>query len=205
MKIHVRRFPIFLTSIIFFCSFLALNAQNKPSNCIYTYILEAKEGQFTISILSNQTIAVPFNTTATAQVTLKVPAGSFQVANLKNLIEGVVFNENGRSNAPEEASDYDYIVFGLASLGTRNILYTEGEKIPLFSFENSGACTNEAVVLMDNIEDPFLPPNSERANVGQQITVAKTGSDLAIICIENNRVSDCGEKLKKDKKLKKSE
>jgi len=64
-----------------------------PENCVYTYVLEAKKGLFTVSLLSNQTIAAPFNTTATAQVTLKVPTGNFKVANLKNLIEGVEFNE----------------------------------------------------------------------------------------------------------------
>jgi len=177
-------------------------SNNQPQNCVYTYVLEAKKGLFTISLLSDQTITAPFNTTATAQVTLKVPTGSFQVANLKNLIEGVEFNENGRSNTPSEAPKYDYIVFGLASIGTRNITYTAGEKIPLFSFENSGACKGEAIYLMNNFSDPFYPPNSQKANVSQQITVAQTGSDLSIVCIDYQAISDCGEKLKKNKKRK---
>lgn len=171
-----------------------------PQNCVYTYVLDAKKGLFTVSLLSNQTIAAPFNTTATAQVTLKVPTGKFKVANLQNLIEGVEFNENGRSNAPSEAPKYDYIVFGLASIGTRNISYTEGKKIPLFSFENSGECTGEAVSLMNNFSDSFYPPNSQKANVSQQITVAQTGSDLSIVCIDGPLISDCGEKLKKRRK-----
>ncbi len=175
-----------------------------PQNCVYTYVLEAQKGVFTVSLLSNQTIKSPFNTTATAQVTLKVPTGGFQVANLKNLIEGVEFNENGRSNAPSEAPTFDYIVFGLASIGTRNITYTKDTKIPLFSFENSGECTGNLIYLMENYSDPFYPPNSQKANVSQQITVAQTGSDLSIICNDSRAISDCGEKLKRRKKRKKA-
>ena len=178
------------------------STNNQPQNCVYTYVLEAKKGLFTISLLADQTITAPFNTTATAQVTLKVPTGSFQVANLENLIEGVEFNENGRSNTPSEAPKYDYIVFGLASIGTRNITYTAGEKIPLFSFENSGECTGAPIFLMNNFSDPFYPPNSQKANVSQQITVAQTGSDLYIVCVDYQPISDCGEKLKKRRKRK---
>jgi len=169
----------------------------KDTDCVYTYILEAKNGQFTVSILSNQTINPPYHTTATAQVTLKVPTGNFQVTNLENLVEGVEFSQNGRSNAPNENTAYDYVVFGLASFGTRNLRYQKDGTIPLFSFENGGDCTGQPIVLMENFTDPFYPPNSERANVSQQITVAKTGADLTIVCIDSNSVSDCGEKLSK--------
>lgn len=179
-------------------------AEDTVEDCVYTYILEAKNGQFTVSLLSNQTINPPYHTTATAQVTLKVPTGNFEITNLENLIEGVEFSQNGRSNAPNEDSAYDYIVFGLASFGTRNIRYQKDGIIPLFSFENGGACTGNPVLLMENFTDPFYPPNSERANVSQQITVAKTGADLSIVCINNNAVSDCGEKLSK-KDLKRLE
>ncbi|MFK7983951.1 MAG: hypothetical protein AB8G86_28500 [Saprospiraceae bacterium] len=179
-------------------------AFNQPQNCVYTYILEAKKGLFTISLLPNQTIKTPFNTTATAQITLKVSTGSFQVANLENLIEGVEFTENGRSNAPTEAPKFDYIVFGLTSIGTRNITYTKDTKIPLFSFTNSGECTGAPIYLMDNFNDPFYLLNSQKANVSQQITVAQTGSDLSIICNDGQAISDCGEKLKRGKKRKKA-
>lgn len=170
---------------------------SQEENCVYTYILEAENGQFTVSVLADKTITAPYNTTATAQVTLKVPTGNFKVANFKNLVKGVNFSENGRSNAPKEAPAYDYIVFGLSSFGTRDIPYTKGTKIPLFSFENSGDCIGKSITLMENFTDDFYPPNSEKANVSQQITVFETGSDLSIICIENNNISDCGETKKK--------
>lgn len=177
-------------------------AFDAPENCVYTYLLEAKKGVFTVSLLPNQSIKAPFNTTATAQVTLKVPTGNFQVENLQNLVTGVEFAKNGRSNAPVEAPKFDYIVFGLTSIGTRSITYTKDTKIPLFSFENSGECTGAPIYLMDNFNDPFYPPNSAKANVSQQITVAQTGSDLSIICNDGQAISDCGEKLKRRKKRK---
>jgi len=165
------------------------------TDCKYTYVLDANNGVFTVSVIADQTIPVPQNTTSTAQVTLKVPTGSFEVTNFQSLTPGASFEQNSRSNAPQEAPDFDYIVFGLTTLGTRTIEYTAGVKIPLFSFENGGMCTGNQVFFMENFVDPFYPPNSENANANQQITVAATGSDLTIICNQNNEISDCGENI----------
>lgn len=182
-----------------------LSISLQPQSCVYTYVLEAKKGLFTVSIVPNQTIKAPFNTTATAQITLKVPTGDFKVTNLQNLIAGVEFAENGRSNAPKEAPKFDYIVFGLTSIGTRNLAYTKDTKVPLFTFINSGECTGNPIYLMENFNDPFYPPNSQKANVSQQITVAQTGSDLSIICNDAKPISDCGEPWKRRKKRRKSD
>ncbi len=165
------------------------------TDCKYTYVLDANNGVFTVSVISEQTIPVPQNTTSTAQVTLKVPTGSFEVTNFQSLTPGASFEQNSRSNAPMEAPEFDYIVFGLTTLGTRTIEYTAGVKIPLFSFENGGTCTGNQVLFMENFVDPFYPPNSENANANQQITVAATGSDLTIICNNSNEISDCGEDI----------
>lgn len=201
LKLRLLTFRLAIIALPLLAFTVPQNAPIKKStettDCVYTYILEAKDGRFTVSLLSNQTINPPYHTTATAQVTLKVPTGNFKITNLENLIEGVEFSQNGRSNAPNEDSAYDYIVFGLASFGTRNIRYQKDGKIPLFSFENGGDCTGQPIALMENFTDPFYPPNSERANVSQQITVAKTGADLSIVCINSNSVSDCGKKLSK--------
>lgn len=165
------------------------------TDCRFTYVLDANNGVFTVSVIADQTIPVPQNTTSTAQVTIKVPTGGFEVTNFQSLTPGASFEQNSRSNAPSEAPEFDYIVFGLTTLGTRTIEYTEGVKIPLFSFENSGTCTGNQVLFMENFIDPFYPPNSENANANQQITVAATGTDLTIICNQSNEISDCGEDI----------
>ena len=171
------------------------NTGGGNEDCKYTYVLDADNGVFTVSVIASETIPVPQNTTATAQVTIKVPTGGFSIANFRSLVDGANFEENGRTDQPSEAPEFDYIVFGLTTLGTRAILYEAGVKIPLFTFENGGNCTDNQVFLMENFTDPFFPPNSANANVGQQITVAATGSDLSIICNESNEISDCGEDL----------
>jgi len=206
LQLLAFRLAIIVVPLLAFTTTTKLSPKEPATitDCVYTYILEAKDGLFTVSILSNQTINPPYHTTATAQVTLKVPTGKFEVTNLENLIEGVEFSQNGRSNAPNEDAAYDYIVFGLASFGTRNIRYQKDGTIPLFSFKNGGDCTGQPIMLMENFTDPFYPPNSERANVSQQITVAKTGADLSIVCIDSNAISDCGERLSK-KDLKRLE
>ncbi len=163
------------------------------TNCLYTMVLDAADGKFTISVIPTMTISVPQNTTPTALFSIKVPTGTFDVTNFESLIGGANFEVSGRTNAPVEAPEFDYISFGLTSLGTRTIEYKAGEKLALFSFENGGSCTGEQVFLVENFTDPFYGNASEW--VGQQLTVAQTGTDLSIICSDSNIISDCGEDL----------
>jgi gliding motility-associated-like protein len=168
-------------------------------NCTYTYVLEGNNGVFTVSILSDTTITAPKNITSTAQVILKVPTGTFQVSNFKSLIDGVQFGTPERSTAPVEAPTFDYISFGMTTLGASNITYTKGVKVPFFSFENSGHCTGNQVFLMENFTDPFFADanneNSLGVNANQNLTVFETGTDLSIICVNSNSISDCGEPI----------
>ena len=161
-------------------------------DCAFAYVLEGNDGVFTMSILSDTSFSPPFNITSTAQITIKVPTGDFEVANFTNLIDGVVFSANSRSDSPIEAPENDYISFGLDTRGTQGIVYNKGEKIPIFTFENAGTCTERPVLLMDNDTDPFFPPNSLNANVSQQLTVSGMGGSGAPVCISNLFITDCG-------------
>ncbi len=162
------------------------------TDCAFAYVLEATDGVFTMSILSDTSFSPPFNITSTAQITIKVPTGDFEVSNFTNLINGVVFSANSRSDSPIEAPENDYISFGLDTRGTQGIVYNKGEKIPLFTFENGGTCTEKPVLLMNNNTDPFFPPNSLNANVSQQLTVSGMGGSGAPVCISNLYITDCG-------------
>lgn len=124
---------------------------------------------YRVSMVSNQTWQAPMNIVSTAQVTLKVPSGSFEVVNTENLIEGVNFVANSRHNAPEEAADFDYISFGLETMGTDKISFVAGTTLPLFTFQNSGSC--DGMVQIMTATDDFMPPNNAKANVGNHITV----------------------------------
>lgn len=143
---------------------------------------------YQVSLIPEKTWAHPYNITSTAQVTIKVPTNTFEVKDLTSLQLGVDWQDNSRSDAPDEAPGMDYISFGLATLGTIDLNYEAGVEMPLFTFKNALPCQGE-VGLMKNSEDPFMAPNSRRANVGNSITIfgargeAYTGnvSDLSVI------------------------
>jgi len=109
------------------------------------------------------------NITSTAQITLKVPTNSFEVAELKSIDPSINWEYNSKTVAPNEAPQFDYLSIGLASMGTKQLHYKVGEVVPLFTFKNADACQG-SIALMDS-NDPFKTPNSKRANVGNSITV----------------------------------
>lgn len=136
--------------------------------------LESSE-EYMVSLVSAETWAPPSNITSTAQVSIKVPAEGFELSNLVNLQQDVVFELNGMHESPDESPDFDYISFGLTTIGTHGLSYEEGEKVGLFTFKNSGECAGPIHLLGGN--DPFMPPNSQSANIGNQITVLGAQGD----------------------------
>lgn len=160
--------------------------------CPVTYEIEKLAGgEFQVSMISDTTWVFPNNITSSMQFTVKVPTGGFVASNLTSQIGGVTFSQASTYVAPSEDPGYDYISFILGSPGTQSIPYQKGVKTPLFTFENSGTCQGGQVVLMDNDTDPFYPPNSQNANVGQQLTVSGYGGADAPVCISNLPAEDC--------------
>ena len=152
-----------------------------PGTCLVDYVLEVlPDGRYQVSVLPHVTWNWPDNITSTAQVTVLAPSGGFVVSELMNLIPGVIFEQNVSYDSPAENPAQDYFIFGLRSLGTPNISYQQGVKTPLFTFRNSGICTDNEVFLLDNNSDPFLPPNLQNANVAQQLSTVGGGGDVAI-------------------------
>ena len=125
---------------------------------------------FQVSLIPEKTWNHPQNITSTAQVTVRVPTNSFEIKDLTSLQLDVEWQDNSRSDAPAEAPSYDYISFGLATLGTVNLAYEAGVEMPLFTFKNGKPCTG-SITLINNGDDPFMAPNSRSANVGNSITI----------------------------------
>lgn len=125
---------------------------------------------YEVVMKSVQTWNFPQNLTGTVQITLRVPSAtgvdSFTVDNLNTQVSGVSWTVNGRENAPTESADFDYISFGLSSLGV-SLPYVANTETVLFQFENGGTCRG-AVSIIDNASDPFM--NNGRISVGNQIT-----------------------------------
>ena len=160
--------------------------------CLIIYEIEKlATDEFQMSMTSDTTWTLPNNITSSMQFTVKVPTGGFVVSNLTSKLSGVSFDLASTYVAPTEDPSSDYISFILASPGTQGVPYQKGVKTPLFTFKNSGACQGGQVILMDNDTDPFFPPNSQSAGVGQQITVSGYGAPDAPVCISNLPADDC--------------
>jgi hypothetical protein len=147
-------------------------------------------GVYQVSMIPKTTWAGALATTATQQVTIIVPTGGFQAANLTNLTSGVTYEQTSRFNAPIENRTKDYLIFTLKNLGTTNLSYAANVEVPLFSFSNSGSCGTGNIELMNNLADPFRTTNSRSANVGQQLTTVGGGVDVAI-CLNTNYATPC--------------
>lgn len=141
-----------------------------------------------VSLVSSETWGTPNNITSTAQISLKVPATGFEIGEIVNLHSDVIFELNGLHESPDEAPEYDYISFGLQTMGTEGLHYQAGETINLFTFKNIGECNGPVFLLKD--EDPFSPPNSKNANVGNQITIFGAQGD-AYSGINGTGEADC--------------
>lgn len=141
----------------------------------YKLSLLSDQETYQVSMVSDVTVAPPFNLTASGQITIKVPHGEddtyFEIKELTNLISGVTWSNNSRTDAPIEEPCYDYISFGLISLGTSGIEYEAGIETPIFSFKNGATLCTDSISLFDNDLDAFRPPNSLNINVGNQLTI----------------------------------
>lgn len=128
---------------------------------------------YQVSLVSDTTWAFPYNLTSSAQVTIRAPHGEppnqFVVGNLTALQAGSEWDANVYVTSPQEAPSWDYVSFGLVSLGTSAFAYETGLEVPLFSFQNNGDNCVDSVELIHPESDPFLPPNSEAVNIGHSI------------------------------------
>lgn len=162
-----------LLSTIFFAAFYCF------ANAQVHFNIEWVESEqaYQVSLISEATWVNPSNITSTGQVSLKAPTGTLDVYNLKNLQNDVVWEFSSKYDAPQEAPGFDYLSFGLASMGTFGIKYEAGVEVPLFSFQNAMDCQGAVVEILDNDADSFMPPNSQKANVGNQLTVLGAGGN----------------------------
>ena len=167
-----RRYSLFFGLILLAVGPLSAQVQFK--------IALLEDGKtYQVSMVSEKTFDNPMNLTSTAQITIKAPTSGLNIDQFYNLQEGVVWEPSSLNEAPTEAPNADYHSFSLVSQGTNRLSYVAGQEVPLFAFTNKNDCQG-SLRLMSNALDPFLPPNSRQANVGNQITVLGAQGDAYI-------------------------
>ena len=124
-------------------------------------------------------------TTNTGQVTLKVPTGGFDVANVQSNIGN--WGSPQIFVSPQEAPAFDYLVFGTSGSYTQD--YNSGQELLLFSFENNGSCTGPVDIIFAN--DPFIN-NSISASIGNAFSILGFGIGNAFSGVYDIGGANCG-------------
>ncbi len=121
---------------------------------------------------------------STAQMTIIVPHGTgnnyFQPTNIKGKLAGINQMSWGatRVDQPTENQLSDYISFGFSGSSSQVLFdIIANEEIELLNFQNAGNCVG-TVNLISNT-DPFLAPNSQNTNPGNQMTILGYGTNNA--------------------------
>jgi hypothetical protein len=154
---------------------LCLGVFNTQAQVEFKIERMGETNNFMVSAVASESYSNPMNLTSTAQVTLLAPTGDFVMEKIVNLYPDAQWRVNGRTDAPKENPNQDYIYFGLENLGTGALKYQKGKETPLFVIQAKQCAST--ISLMDNQKDPFMFPNSRQINVGNQITVLGAGGD----------------------------
>lgn len=144
--------------------------------------------QFKLQLMDNQgtwgVFVIPDNTispssnlnTGSGQVTIVTPV-DFNYTNFQSLAGTWV--QNARVNAPVEATDKAYISFGFVMDEPKIQLYPQEETL-LFTLESATTYAGE-IQLIDNENDPFLPPNSYNSNPGNDLGIIDFSSSDGLV------------------------
>lgn len=125
---------------------------------------------FQVSVIPLVNWAPPQSATSSAQVTLRAPSGKLNISDFQSITG--VWSQQTPVGSPAEAPSFDYFSFSL-NLPITNLTYLSGSPVILFSFKNASGCTY--IELVDNQNDPFLPPNSINVNIGNSFAVIGAG------------------------------
>lgn len=173
-------------------SFFALHTNALTAQLVAHIELMANQMSYQVSLIPQATWLPPFNITNSAQLTFRVPTGGFLPTDIQN-INGI-WQNNSQIESPIEAPTFDYFSFSLAS-PLLDISYEVDEPVVLFTFQNGGLCTGN-IAFVDNETDPFLPPNSLAANIGNQITVLGAGPGVNAFWGSSDETGiDCPEEM----------
>ena len=184
--------------------------------CVEFTLIE-EEGRYVVAMRATVTPAGDAQTLS-GQVTIKVPHAEgpdrFVVTDLQPAVESAIWVESGRTDAPSEDPQVDYISFAfnavvvdsqmvqaLRSANAASAItprandlsayaWQAGVAIPVFSFANGGDGQGEGTVALLADNDPFLAPNSAGTNPINQIAILGIDTENAYLGNYNTAATD---------------
>lgn len=156
----------------------------------FTIEYEKTNQRYVVSIIPDKTYKIPANLVGTSQVSIKAFTGKFFPTRVTGLYPGVEWAFNSRSNAPDEAPEYDYLSFNLLNAGLIHLPLEKGIALPVLAFSNELGC-GSPVTLVDNDVDPFMPPNSKHANIGNSMAVLGIAANAYGGVNSHAAIADC--------------
>lgn len=173
--------------LIFLVLALVLNALIAKAQVVnFKLLYNGAQARYEVYMNSSTAYSGPQARISSAQVTLVVPHGSGPTYFTPNTITGGNGNggspaamswSNSRYDAPSENPTKDYLFFGYNASANPSVLFDipANTDILLFSFPTTNACASGTVALIDNTNDPFLPPNSQSLNTPNSMTIFGAG------------------------------
>lgn len=135
---------------------------------------------YKVYMVSSQTFTGSSAFIGSSQITLVVPHGSggnyFQISNPTSPIPNMRWTFSGRTDAPPENPDYDYLFFSFINNTLPFVRFDiiANQEVLLFTFKRTSPCAGR-VYSFDNQNDPFRFPNSIGINTGNSFSIFGAG------------------------------
>jgi gliding motility-associated-like protein len=185
-------------------AFLTLFATKTFGQVRLKILLDTDGATYKVFINSTKTFTGVNSLISSSQVSIVVPNGTgndyFKISNLNSPIAGMKWVFTGRTDAPIENPDKDYLFFSFINNNSPIVKFDilANQDILLFTFKRTGNCTGK-IYAFDNQTDAFISPNSLGINAGNSLTVLGAGGDayagntevLPIVNIKIDNASPC--------------
>lgn len=169
---------------LFGCFLNSASAQLKLSLSILS-----DDETYLVSMVAEENIPTPLNTTSNIQVVLQVPDNEiFTAGNIQSLIPGITWQDNAYSDELNIGLS-NLLVFNMVERSTAALPFTEGLETPLFTFKNVETDCVGILKLVENSDEAVQTAIANGYNYTQNFTVLKTRGN-AFAGVVNGEV-DC--------------
>jgi heat shock protein HslJ len=173
-----------LVSLAVICLSFSTNLHAQAVN--FKLVYNGTLARYEVYMNASTAYSGPLARISSSQVTIVVPHG----VGASQFVVGTITGGNGnggspasmtwsssRYDAPTENPTKDYLFFGYNASANPSVLFNipANTDILLFHFPNTNTCSAGTVALIDNTNDPFLPPNSQSLNTPNAMTIFGAG------------------------------